>query len=198
MASSILRTPLVLGLLVSMGLGVVLSAGTKVRVQIDKAFDFRGLRTWAWHPTGAGDVRMALTPDDNPEAVGARFEPVIKDAVEQELTKRQLMQAPADGAPQLYVHYYLLVSTSMSTQTMGQFVPSVPDWGLPPFTAATQSLRVFPQGSLLIDVTAAATRAIVWRGLAEGEIQLNRAPEARDARLGAAIGELLKKFPKTK
>ena len=56
---------------------------------------------------------------------------------------------------------------------------------------------MFPQGSLLIDVTSVATKAIVWRSLAEGEINLDRKPEERDARLRAAIGEMLKKFPKT-
>ena len=193
MARSVLRVPLVLGLVVSLGLGVASGAGVKVQTQFDKTFDFRGMRTWAWHPTGPGEVKMAVTPDDNPEAVRARFEPVIIDAVQKELAKHQL-QGPGDGTPQLYVHYYVLISTSMSAQTMGQFAPA---WGVPLFASATQSLRVFPKGSLLIDVTAAATKAIVWRGLAEAEISTDRAPAERDARLRAAIGELLKKFPKT-
>jgi hypothetical protein len=195
MARSVWRPALALGLVLSVGLSVA-SGGVKVHAQADKTFDFRGMRTWAWHPTGAGDVMMAVTPKDNPEGVRARFEPVILDAVQKELAKRQL-QASGDGSPQLYVHYYLLISTNMSAQTIGQFAPAVPEWGLPPFSGATQSLRVFPQGSLLIDVTSAATKAIVWRGLAEGEINLDRKPEERDARLRAAIGDLLKKFPKT-
>ena len=196
MARSVLRVPVVMGLLVSLGLAIASEAGVKVRTQFDKTFDFRGMRTWAWHPTGPGEVKMAVTPEDNPEAVRVRFEPVILDAVQKELAKRAL-QGPGDGSPQLYVHYYVLISTNMSAQTMGQFVPSVPEWGLPPFSGATQSLRVFQQGSLLIDVTAAATKAIVWRGLAEAELSPDRAPAERDARLRAAIGDLLKKFPKT-
>jgi hypothetical protein len=196
MTRTILRAPVAL-LLLALGAGLASGAGVKVRAEFDKTFGFRGMRTWTWHPTGPGDVKMAVTPDDKPEAVKARFEPVILDAVQKELEKRRLALAPAGAAPQLYVHYYLLVSTSMSAQTMGQFLPAVPEWGIPPFNAATQSLRVFPQGSLLVDVSAAATNTLVWRGVAEGEIKLDRQPAERDARLRAAIGELLKKFPQT-
>jgi Domain of unknown function (DUF4136) len=189
--------PLVLSLALSLGIAVALDANVKVRAQRDETFEFRGLRTWAWHPSGAGDVKMAVTPDDNPAAVQARVEPVIKDAVEKELATRRLMQAGPPDTPHLYVNYFVLISTNMSAQTMGQFVPTVPEWGLPPFSGATQSLRVFEQGSLLIDVTAAATRTIVWRGVAQAEIHLDRTPVEREARLRAAIGDLLKKFPKT-
>jgi hypothetical protein len=196
MPRTILRAPVAL-LLLALGAGLASAAGVKVRAEFDKTFDFRGKRTWAWHPTGPGDVKMAVTPNDKPESVQARFEPIILDAVQRELEKRQLARAPAGATPHLYIHYYLLVSTSMSAQTMGQFLPAVPEWGIPPFTPATQSLRVFPQGSLLIDVSDAAANTIVWRGVAEGEIKLDRAPADRDARLRAAVSELLKKYPKT-
>ncbi len=189
-----MRPRVVSGLLLALALVVAVDAKVKVRTEQDKTFDFRGVRTWAWHPSGSGDVKMAVTPDDNPAAVRERFAPVIEDAVTKELARRGIGQA-AD--PQVFVNYYVLLSTNMSAQTMGQFVPTVPEWGLPPFSGATQSLRVFEQGSLLIDVTAAATRAIVWRGLAQAEIHRERTPAERDARLRAAIADLLKKLPKT-
>lgn len=191
-----MRAPIVLALVVSAGLAVVSGAGPKVRAERDKTFDFRGLRSWAWHPSGAGDVRMALTASDNPAAVGARFEPVIKDAIQQGLAKRAIVPA-ADQSPQLHVRYYLLVSTSVARQTMGQFIPSVPEWGIPVFSVATQSFTVFPEGSLLVDVTSVQAGKIVWRGLVTGEISLDRTPAERDARLRAAIASVLQKFPKT-
>jgi hypothetical protein len=155
------------------------------------------VRTWAWHPTGAGDVKMAVTPDDNPAAIRERFEPVIKDAVARELPARGLTAAAPGQASDLFVNYYLLISTNMSAQTMGQFVPTVPEWGLPPFSGATQSLRVFEKGSLVLDVTSVSSRALVWRGVAEAEIDRERTPEQREVRLRAAIADVLKKFPKT-
>jgi hypothetical protein len=182
------------GLMLFVLLVVAVNAKVKVKTEQDKTFDFRGVRTWAWHPSGSGDLKMALTPDDNPAAIRERFVPLIDDAIAKELARRGLGQAPS---PQVYVNYYVLISTNMSAQTMGQFVPTVPEWGLPPFSGATQSLRVFEQGSLLIDVTSVATRNIVWRGVAQAEIHRERTPAERDARLRDAIVDLLKKLPKT-
>jgi hypothetical protein len=175
----------------------VVEAKVKVKVQRDEAFAFKGLRTWAWHTSGPGEVRMAVSADDKPEAVRERVEPVLMDAVAKEMPTRGLTAAAAGQTPDVYVHYYVLINTNMSAQTMGQFVPSVPEWGLPPFSGATQSLRVFEQGSLLIDITAASTSNIVWRGVAQAELHRERALAQREANLRSAIAELLKKFPKT-
>ena len=178
----------------ALALGGVVEGKVKIKTDRDKAFDFTTVRTWAWHPRGAGEVKMAITADDNPAAMKARFEPVIKSAVEQELVARNLSMAAAGAAPQLNVHYYVLVSTGMSAQYMGQFAPSVPEWGLPPFSGATQAATVIHQGSLLIDVTT-PKGDIVWRGVAEGEVHMGRTPAQRDAKLRDAIARMLKKFP---
>ena len=192
------RVPVVLVVAAMLAAPIALSAGVKVRSEYDKSFDFRGLTTWAWHPEGAGDVRMAVTADDNPAAMKERFEPVILDAVQKEMAGRGLNLADASGTPQLYVNYYVLISTNQSRQTMGQFLPTVPEWGIPPFSyGATQSLKVFEEGSLVLDVTSAKTRQLIWRGMAVAELQRKSAPQDRDTRLRAAIAEVVKKFPKT-
>ena len=177
------RIPVVLVVAALLAAPIALSAGVKVRSQHDKDFDFRGLTTWAWHPDGAGDVRMALTAEDDPAAMKARFEPVIVDAVQKEMASRGLTVADASGTPQLYVNYYVLISTNQSRQTMGQFLPTVPEWGIPPFSyGATQSLKVFEEGSLVLDVTSAKTRLLIWRGMAVAELQRkSRAPGPRHA-----------------
>ncbi len=193
---SVRRATIALALVLSAGV-IGSAAGPKVRAERDKTFDFKGLRSWAWHPTGAGDVRMALTANDDPKAVGARFEPVIKDSVQQELAKREISPVATGQDPHIYLHYYLLVSSNVARQSMGQFLPSVTEWGLPPFSGATQDFRVFPEGSVLIDVTAVRTGKIIWRGMVSGEIALDRSPTERDTRLRAAIAALLKKFPST-
>jgi hypothetical protein len=53
--------------------GRVAAADTDITIEYDKTFSFAGLNTWAWHPDGAGDVRLALTPDDDPKRVAARI-----------------------------------------------------------------------------------------------------------------------------
>jgi hypothetical protein len=192
------RVPVVFVVAAMLAAPIALSAGVKVRSEYDKSFDFRGLTTWAWHPESAGDVRMAVTAEDNPAAMKERFEPVILDAVQKEMAGRGLNLADASGTPQLYVNYYVLISTNQSRQTMGQFLPTVPEWGIPPISyGATQSLKVFEEGSLVLDVTSAKTRQIIWRGMAVAELQRKSTPQDRDTRLRAAIAEVVKKFPKT-
>ncbi len=52
------------------GLMLALPIGARVKVstEFDKAFDFRKARTWSWRAEGPGEVRMALTKDDDPDA----------------------------------------------------------------------------------------------------------------------------------
>jgi uncharacterized protein DUF4136 len=188
----------VLGVAIAVGLAlattVLVESKVKIKTEQDKTFDFKTVRSWAWHPEGAGEVKMAITADDNPAAVKARFGPVIEESIAKGLT--QALGPVATDAPQVYVYYYLLLTTNQNRQVIGQFAPSVPEWGLPPFSGATQSLKVFEEGSLLVDVTSAPAKAIVWRGFAQAEVQRGKTPAEREVRLRAAIADLFKKFPK--
>ena len=67
--------------------------GVDVRVEHDKAFNFKPVRTWAWNPEGPGNVRMARTPEDDPDAMKRKVEPWILDAVAIEMKSRSLQQA---------------------------------------------------------------------------------------------------------
>lgn len=176
---------------------VLLDAKVRVRTQKDDAFAFKGLRTWAWHPDGAGDVKMALTPDDDPAALRALVDPIITDAVTREFTGRGLTAAEAGQTPDLYVTYYVLLATNLNRQTMAQNLPAEYQWQIPSFIRTTQNLKVIEEGSLVLDVSAAAKHALVWRGVAQAEIHRERTPPQREARLREAIGDLFKKFPKT-
>src|SRR5688572_10799294 len=100
-------------LLCALGLAALMAArpgaaGVDVRADVDKKFDFAKVRSWAWNPDGAGQVKMARTPDDNPEAVRKRAEPIIKEAVAGELASRKLQLT--DTNPDLTLTYYLLLT----------------------------------------------------------------------------------------
>jgi hypothetical protein len=177
--------------------GVWLAAKTDISVDFDKTFSFAGLRTWAWHPDGSGDVRLAVSADADPKKVAARVDPVIVPAVERELLERTFTQTSADRA-ELYVHYYVLATVNQSAQYMGQFVAPVPEWGLPPFAPSTTSLSIYPVGTLIIDISSPAKRAIVWRGSASRKIDLERPDNERRKVLEQAIRDLLKRFPPKK
>jgi hypothetical protein len=58
------------------------------------------------------------------------------------------------------VHYYVLVSVGMDAQVVGQFLPPITEWGVPPFVhssggwTASAGPGLFPR-----DVTIVGTRA---------------------------------------
>jgi hypothetical protein len=163
-----------------------------VKVHADKKFDFRSVRTWAWNTNGAGDVRMARTAEDDPEAMRKEAEPIIMAAVNDELVRRGLMLAT--GAPDIAVTYYLLLTVGSTAQSLGQFLPATANWGLPPFAPATQSLEMTNQGALVLDLSAKDT--VVWRGIARAKVEWSMEPAARDALLREAVRDLLRKLPK--
>ena len=172
-------------------LAVQSALAVDVKVDFEKSVDFKSLRTWGWNPNGPGEVRMGRTPDDDPDQMRKRVEPVIVDAVTTGMRERGLEFAA--NSPDVFVTYFLLLSTSSSAQTIGQFLgPHV--WSVPPFLASTQSLEVMNQGSLLLDVSAKGQ--IVWRGLADAKIKTDADMKRREAVLREAVRDLLRKYPK--
>lgn len=166
----------------------------KITTQQDKTFAFAGLKTWNWHPSGTGEVKLALTAESDPAKLKALADPVIVAAVEREMAGRGFTKTPDN--PDLYVTYWLLVTMGQSSQQMGQFLG--PEWGFPPFLASTTALQVYPAGTLLIDVLSRNAKDLVWRGAAQAEIDLQRQYPERKARLEAAIRDVMKKFPPKK
>ncbi len=180
--------------LVTMIAGAAVAAKVKVRVEYDKTFDFRAFRTYAWHPDGAGVVKMLENTDDNPEQIRSRLEPVIRQAVDQELAKRGFTQVTS-GTPDFHVCYYLLVGPGLSSQFQGQFVRPVPEWGLPSFPPSTTSLRMFEQGTLILDISSVSLNTVIWRGIVQGEIDRQRTDAERHKRIQDGVRDVLKKFP---
>jgi Domain of unknown function (DUF4136) len=172
------------------------AAKVKIHAQWDKTFAFGTIQTWAWHPNGAGDIRMAVSQYDNPEAMKKQYEPVIVDAVAKAMQARGLAQAAPGQTPDVYAHYYVLISVGQNRQVMGQFVPPYAAWALPPFAGATQSLKIVPEGSLVLDISNSANNDPIWRGIAEAEIDRQRSDAEREKRLREAIADMIKKFPR--
>ena len=173
---------------------VIEAAKTDVTVDYDMRFMFAGLRTWRWHPDGAGDVKLAMSRDDNPAQVAATVDPIIVPAVERELTTNGLVRG--DGDTDFFLHYYALVTVGESRQVQGQFLPAVANWGVPPVLLGNStSLEIYPVGTLVLDVTAVSTKQVVWRGVARRKLDINRSAAERRTEIEKAVHELLKKFP---
>jgi len=174
--------------------GVVALAGVKVRADFDKEYDFTKPKTFGWHPDGAGEIKMLQLSGDDPVKMLERFDPIMKDAIATELAKRGLLLA-TNGKPDIVIHYYVLIGPNSESQFRGQFIGAVPPWGLPDFAMTTTSFKVFEQGTVVLDLMDAPRKEIVWRGVAETEIQRQRTPAEREVRIRSGVADLLKKFP---
>ena len=174
------------------------AAKIKARAEPDPTYDFGTVRSGAWDPDG-GQVILARTPHDDPTALKARIDPLIRKNVEAEMTKRGL--ALTTGTPDVVLHYYVLVTIDQNGQFMGQFLPAVPYWGLPPFAPATTSLEIVTKGSLVLDAMLPGTtgnRRVVWRGIAQSTVEDADSDAVREKRIRDAVAELVKRFPQKK
>jgi hypothetical protein len=169
----------------------IVLARVDVKVEFDKTFNFTPVQTWAWNPAGPGEVKMARSQYDDPDAMKRKAEPVIVSAMATETASRGLRLATS--APDLTATYYLLLTTNMATQEMGQFLPATVAWGIPPFAPATQSLTVMNRGSLVLDFSAGGT--VVWRGVAQANVQTDADDKRREKLIREGVRDLLKKYP---
>ena len=188
----------VLTLLVAVAAVALLSeralARVDVDIEFDPKFDFTKVKTWAWSPSGYGDVKMARTQTDDPEAMKKVAEPIVVDAITTELNNRGLRSAETSAAPpDITVVYYLLLSTNITAQTIGQFLPNTTAWGLPPFLATTQSFEVFNRGSLVIDLSSGNN--VVWRGVAQSNIKIDADMKKRENLIREGVRDLIRRYP---
>jgi len=171
------------------------AARIKIKAEPDPTYDFATVKTWAWD-ADAGEVIMARTAKDDPAPVKQRIDPLIRKFVTEAMAKKGLTAAA--GTPDVQLHYYVLVTVSQSGQYMGQFLPSVAYWGLPPFAPQATSLDVATKGSLVVDALLPGEkdkRKIVWRGMAESTLDEAASDAQRDARIREACDGLIAKFP---
>jgi hypothetical protein len=171
------------------------AAGIKIKIEFDKMYNFTAMKTYGWHPDGAGEVKLLETLGEDPAEILKRFGPVMEGALQAECAKRGLTQAPAGTKPDVYIHYYILVGPGSESQFRGQFIGGVPPWGLPDFEMTTTALKIYEQGTVVLDFVDVPRMEIVWRGIAQTETQRQRTPQERDKRVRDGVAEMLKKFP---
>ncbi len=183
--------------LVGVALVVDLTAAKlKVRADFDKTVDFKSVQTWDWDAAGPGEVKLARSADDDPEVVRRRIEPTLVAAVEKEMTARGFNKVAGGGVPDIRVHYYVLVTVGFATQTAGQFLPTLTQWGIPPYVPATTSFDIVQRGAIVLDIVSTKVAHVVWRGIAEGDIDKIKNDSERDEMIRDGIRDLVKKLPK--
>jgi Domain of unknown function (DUF4136) len=143
----------------------------------DGTTDFSKFRTFALE---------SVTP-----AVEPFLDRRIVAAIESELVARGLTKNESN--PDLYVLHLVALGVQKTVTGSGSSLgPFVWQGGLDTFNARVNDI---PVGALIIDVTDAAKRELVWRGASVNEIDVHAKPEQRDVAIVKAVKQILKKYP---
>lgn len=160
------------------------SAACSVPIQAGADFsrgtDFSPYRTFAWGPSDAlptGDPRL----DNNPF-----FQERVRAAVEAELTNRgyELVSESAD----LLVHYHASVRDRVDVFETDR------EYGYDP-EGSTQVVQ-YEEGTLVVDMADAATKRVLWRGWAQGDLGSALADRDRMERhVQDGVARMFEEFP---
>jgi hypothetical protein len=183
----------------SLSLVVILAAACaapKIGYDYDPHTNFSAYRTYDWVPgqqEATGDRRV-----DN-----AQVDIRIRTAVGAQLHLKGY--APTvDGKPDFYVAYHVGLkdlTADTSTQYFSEgmaghaFAHSADSRTMGQEPAPGTRIDPHLTGSLLVDIVDAASRKLVWRGTAAGEINPGLTSEERNERVRTIVREMLSHFP---
>ncbi len=124
----------------------------------------------------------------------------IHAALDVELGKRY--QAPAAGAtPDFIVNYHVVVEEKIDPNSYdslygyGFYGRGYHRYGSPFFYGPNTGVRVYNQGSLIIDILDAKTNKPIWRGVSEKRLNRSMAPQQQREILSKAVTEVIAQFP---
>lgn len=164
----------------------VLAAGCssiRTTTDFDPAADFSRLKTWAFFPSRSG------TPAD--PRVNSLVDARIRAAVEDELKARGYPQVK--DAPDFYVAHQTAVGQRVEVDPNTVVVGY--GWNRGSMAVANSNVRVYDEGTLVVDVIEPKANRLLWRGVAKGTVHENASPEDREARIRDAVKQLLDQFP---
>ena len=146
-----------------------------VTYDYDKTADFSRIKTYAWE--GGTNVNDPL----NHKRIVA--------AVDSQLAAKGLTRVAAEADPDVVISYRAALTEDLEINGTG--------YGRFARLGGTGSARVerVYVGTLLIGMFDADTRALVWRGTASRELDLDASPEEREKHLKKATEKLFKKYP---
>lgn len=117
-----------------------------------------------------------------------------------ELGKRY--QAPASGAASDFtVNYHVVVEEKIDPRSYdslygyGFYGRGYHRYGSPFFYGPNAGVRVYNQGSLIIDIVDTKTNKPIWRGVSEKRLNRSMAPQQQREVLSKAVTEVIAQFP---
>jgi len=184
------------GFLVLVMLLVGCSTKPYVETDYESGYDFSQLKTF----------KVAETRQDVKEnlLISPFTLSHIHTAVDAELAKRY--QAPAaDSKPDFVVNYHVVVEEKIDPRSYnelygygwygrGYYYP----YPRPFFYGVNSGVRVYEQGSLIIDIVDGKTDKPLWRGVSQKRLSRGLSPQKQREILSMAVTEVLAQFPPVK
>ncbi|MGB1658432.1 MAG: DUF4136 domain-containing protein [Longimicrobiales bacterium] len=160
------------------GLGVVAGA------DFDASVDFARYATFTWDEPDdrpVGDPRL----ENNPF-----FDERLHAAIAIELADHGIRAGEADGG--LIVHHHATVRNRVDVYDADERAGYRRPAG---YTEGAQVIQ-YDEGTILVDIADAETRAVIWRGWAQFDIGRALAnPDLMDRAIQEAIGRMFEDFP---
>ena len=172
-------------LMVAALLSVVLGAcATQMKIDSEQApgAELGRLRTYGW------------LPNDSPKA--AAVNELVAPLVDRQLQTKGYGRA--SDAPDFQVGSEIVVERSTQVSRIDVSTPGMPGYRAPGGAMMPQTItttRELTEGTLIITVVDPRSKAPLWRGWAEAELNPKANPHDRAARLAEAVEKILAKFP---
>jgi hypothetical protein len=148
-----------------------------VNYDYDRAVNFSKFRTYAW--TGGTVLQDELNHTR------------VVRAIDTQLVSKGLFRVDDEREADVLVAYHADFDENVRiTGFSTGFGP--PRFGNVSGTATTQKVV---SGTLIVDLMDARTRNVVWRGLAERDLDPSARPEKRDKNINTAAEKLFKHYP---
>jgi Domain of unknown function (DUF4136) len=159
-------------------LGTTIALSQSVTFDYDRSANFSAFRRYAW--TRGTELPDQLSHARIVRSIDARF-------AEKGLARVE----PADS-PDVLVAYHTAFDRNLR---IDGFSSGFGPFGLGPDRYGSATVQPVLVGALIVDITDARTRALVWRGMASGDIKPNDKPEQRDKKMAKATEKMFRNYP---
>jgi Domain of unknown function (DUF4136) len=140
-----------------------------VTTDSDPAAPFATYKTYAWTPGTASAISLS--------------EQRIHDGVNAQLQGKGMTQV--DSNPNVFV------ATHVTTHTVPQVIADgFGPWG---FAGGMATVQTYTEGSLIVDLYDAATRKMVWRGVAQATV--SDKPEKNALKIDKSLAKMFARYP---
>jgi hypothetical protein len=149
-----------------------------VTYDYDRTAQFARFKTYAWtHGTELTD-----------ELNHAR----VVRAIESQLAAKGLIRVEPSAAPDVLVAYHASFDKNLQISAFSS------GWGGPRLgglRSGTATIEEILFGTLLVEMTDASTRNVVWRGMASGDVDASAKPEKREKNINKAAKKVFRNYP---